>query len=185
MEQGASEIIREQEAKLKRSREQRKMKMEQWNFVKKERAPKNGREQGEWGKMWKGAGRTDRPNRASITIQGNGNLYWDLRIGFVTMGSVQSCSIFHNPYIISSQFVQLSVVIWSRHYIVLVQAPSSDRWAMNTQRLIDLLYVFSTIVLPVGISSVVNVKVDLFAKMECCKSIIPAGNDKVWLKLPL
>ncbi len=32
---------------------------------KKERAQKNGREQGEWGKMSKGAGSIDPPNRAS------------------------------------------------------------------------------------------------------------------------
>ena len=33
---------------------------------KKERVPKNGREQGEWGKMSKGAGSIDPPNRASV-----------------------------------------------------------------------------------------------------------------------
>ena len=56
MEQGAREIIREQEEKIKRSREQREMKIGT-----KERAPKSAREQGEWGKMSKGAGSTDPP----------------------------------------------------------------------------------------------------------------------------
>ncbi len=31
----------------------------------------------------------------------------------------------------------------------------------------------------------VKVKVNLYAKMECCKSIIPAVNDMVWLTLPV
>ncbi len=48
MEQGAREIIREQEEKLKRSREQREMKKEQWKLV----------ERSERQKTWKGAGRT-------------------------------------------------------------------------------------------------------------------------------
>ncbi len=61
MEQGAREIIREQEEKLKRSREQREMKKEQCKIGKKERAPKNGREQGERGKMLKKARSIDPP----------------------------------------------------------------------------------------------------------------------------
>ncbi len=57
--QGASEKIkREQGAKRD---EKRAVKI-----GKKERAPKNGREQGEWGKMSKGAEGIDPPNRASI-----------------------------------------------------------------------------------------------------------------------
>ncbi len=46
MEHGAREIIREQEEKLKRSREQREMKKEQCKLVKRSKCQK-----------WKGAGR--------------------------------------------------------------------------------------------------------------------------------
>ena len=54
MEQGAREIIREQDKKLKRSREQRAV-----EIGKKERALKNGGEHGEQGKMRKRAGSMD------------------------------------------------------------------------------------------------------------------------------
>ena len=52
MEQGAREIIREQEEKLQK---------EQEKIGKKERAPQNGREQRERGKMSKGARSIDPP----------------------------------------------------------------------------------------------------------------------------
>ncbi len=57
---------REQERKLKRSRERAKRAEKgAVKIGKKEQASNNGREQGERGKMSKGAGSTDPPNRAS------------------------------------------------------------------------------------------------------------------------
>ncbi len=59
MEQGVREIIGEQEEKWEQG-----AKMDEKGAVKigeKERAPKNGREQGERGKMSKGAGSIDLP----------------------------------------------------------------------------------------------------------------------------
>ncbi len=53
MEQGAKELIREKKETLKGSRE---------------REAKNRREQGARGKMLKGAGSADPPNRASLII---------------------------------------------------------------------------------------------------------------------
>ena len=60
MEPGAREIIREQEKKLKKEQGTKKAEKEV-KIGKKERAPNNGREQGEQGKMSKGAGSTDPP----------------------------------------------------------------------------------------------------------------------------
>ncbi len=64
MEKGARKIIRQQEENFKRSREQTNDKGAV-KTDKKERAPQNGREHGERGKMSKGAGSIDPPNRAS------------------------------------------------------------------------------------------------------------------------
>ncbi len=62
MEQGAREII------IGKIKKEQGAKNDEKGAVKigiKERAPKNEREQGEWGKMSKGAGSIDPPNRAS------------------------------------------------------------------------------------------------------------------------
>ncbi len=61
MEQGAREIIREQEEKIKKEQGAKRDEKGAVKIGKKERAPKNGREQGEQGKMSKGAGSIDPP----------------------------------------------------------------------------------------------------------------------------
>ena len=58
MEQGAREIIKKEQGA-------KRIEKGVLKTNKKERAPKNGREQLEWGKMSKGSGSIDPPNRAS------------------------------------------------------------------------------------------------------------------------
>ncbi len=59
MEQGTREIIREQEENLKEEQGAKRVKKEQWKLFKKKQGPKNEREQGQRGKMSKGAGSID------------------------------------------------------------------------------------------------------------------------------
>ncbi len=61
MEQGAREIIREQEGKIKKQQGAKRDEKGAEKIGKNERVPKNDREQGELGKMSKGAGRMDPP----------------------------------------------------------------------------------------------------------------------------
>ncbi len=68
MEQGAGELIREQQGKNKKEQGAKSDEKGAVKIGKKERVPKNRREQGEWGKMSKGAGSIDPPNRASLLI---------------------------------------------------------------------------------------------------------------------
>ncbi len=65
MEQGAREITREQEWKFKKEQGAKRDEKGAVITGKKEQAPKNGREQGETGKMSKVAGSLAPPNRAS------------------------------------------------------------------------------------------------------------------------
>ena len=67
MEQGAREITREQEEKIKKEQGAERDEKGAVEIGTKERAPKNGREHGERGKMSKGAGSIDPPNRTSLT----------------------------------------------------------------------------------------------------------------------
>ncbi len=53
---------------------------------KKERAPKNKREQGEQGKMLKGAGSIDPPNRASMIITWNRNWMIEFFFRLIPLG---------------------------------------------------------------------------------------------------
>ncbi len=61
MEQGAREIIRGATGKIKKEQGAKRGEKGAVKIGKKERAPKNEREQGERGKMPKGAGSTDPP----------------------------------------------------------------------------------------------------------------------------
>ena len=61
MERGAREIIREQKEKLKKEQGAKKIKKGAIKIGRKERALKNGWEQGERDKMSKGAGSKDSP----------------------------------------------------------------------------------------------------------------------------
>ncbi len=83
MEQGAREIIREQEEKIKRSREQREMKKGAVKIGKKMQVPKNGREQGEQGKMSEGSGSKDPPNRATLK-----SLHFKLKTNVLNFGAI-------------------------------------------------------------------------------------------------